>query len=188
MSPRPWPRTRRVVYVDNDRRKSGCVHAREVDRAPGRFRPGARCGWAWRWSDADCPAVVGVVVAVRRRRRGRRWRDVDVGDRVGDQPVVVAREVVRNEPVVTGREREEEGAVLVDHAVASSRAGVVLGGATRHEPDLRAGVAVEDEEVDAAARGDAIATQPEALRALGVGHGRHAKLLVALITGEVDPS
>src|SRR6185437_5794600 len=35
---------------------------------------------------------------------------------------------------------------------------------------------------------DAVASQPEALRALGVGHGRYAKLLVTFIAGEVDPS
>src|SRR5258705_4810695 len=54
----------RVVYVDNDRCKSGCVHACGGS-SPRAVPPGARCGYAWGWSDADCPAVVGVVVAVR---------------------------------------------------------------------------------------------------------------------------
>ena len=119
-------------------------------------------------------------------RRGR-WRgrqNVQVGDHVGDEPEVVTGEVVRLDPVVPRREGKRERAVFVDHAVAAGGAGVVLRWATGNEADLGAGVAVEDEEVDAAPGRDAVAAQAEALRALGVGHGWHTELLVPFEAGE----
>lgn len=48
----------RVAYVDNDRCKSGCVHACDGS-SPRAVPPGARCGYAWDGQTQIVPPLSG---------------------------------------------------------------------------------------------------------------------------------